>query len=150
MQRLIPTVLAAALGLVLAACRDATEPPRRAIPRPALNLVSQITVTDLGTLGGDVSRAFAINALGQVAGTSTSASGAPRAFLWANGVMQDLGTLGGRFSSAHAINDLGQVAGNSLTSSGAGHAFLWANGVMQDLGSLGGDESAPIAMNALG
>ena len=150
MQRLIPTVLAAALGLVLAACRDATEPPRRAIPRPALNLVSQITVTDLGTLGGDVSRAFAINALGQVAGTSTSASGAPRAFLWANGVMQDLGTLWDNGTEAIAINDLGQVAVNTTNRLGAEHAFLWASGTMQDLGTLGGPFSFATGINAAG
>src|SRR6266704_2464509 len=98
--------------VVLAACRDATEPPRPAVPRPALNVVSQITVTDLGTLGGDLtSRAFAINALGQVVGYSNTASGAKHAFLWANGTMQDLGTLGGEVSGASGINRLGQVAG---------------------------------------
>ena len=76
--------------VVLAACREATEPPRPAVPRPALNLVSQVTVTDLGTLGGRISRAFAINDLGQVAGTSNTPSGSEHAFLWASGMMQGL------------------------------------------------------------
>ena len=126
-------------GLGVAACRDATEPPRPAVPRPALNLVSQITVTDLGTLGGRISRAFAINDLGQVAGYSQTSSGSEHAFLWASGMMQDLGTLGGNISVARAINDPGQVVGTSSTLLADGHAFLWANGVMQDLGTLGGD-----------
>src|SRR6266566_4811074 len=133
--------------LVLAACQDATEPPRPALPRPALNLASQITVTDLGTLAGDVSSvAYAINGLGQVVGSS----GADHAFFWANGTMQDLGTLGGDCSVADAINALGQVVGSNFTASGAGHAFLWANGTMQDLGTLGGGNSLAIAINDLG
>src|SRR6266571_6367936 len=69
-------------ALGVAACRDSTEPPRPAVPRPALNLVSQITVTDLGTLGGRISRAFAINDIGQVAGYSQTSSGSEHAFLW--------------------------------------------------------------------
>src|SRR6266699_3358320 len=139
-------------GLGVAACRDATEPPRPAVPRPAFNVVGQITVTDLGTLGGDVSsRAFAINALGQVAGFSSSTSLGEHAFFWANGTMQALGTLGGYYSAATAMNDLGQVVGSSATASTDFHAFLWANGVMQDLGVLGGGlESRAIAINDLG
>ncbi len=109
--------------VVLAACRDATEPARPAVPRPSLSVVSQITVTDLGTLGGDVSsRAFAINALGQVAGFSSSTSLGEHAFFWANGTMQALGTLGGYYSAATAMNDLGQVVGSSATASTDFHA----------------------------
>jgi probable HAF family extracellular repeat protein len=72
-------------------------------------------ILDLGTLGGTLSRAYAINASGQVAGASTTATGATHAFLWTPGQgMQDLGTLGGGPSStARGINDQGQVVGGS-------------------------------------
>ena len=85
-----------------------------------------ISVTDLGTLGGTYSSAAAINNLGQVVGDSYTASGESHAFSWtAAGGMVDLGTLGGTDSNATAVNDLGQVVGRSTTASGEVHATLW-------------------------
>ena len=50
---------------------------------------------DLGTLGGTSSRAYAINSLGYVAGSSTTATGATHAFLWTpTQGMQDLWQFG--------------------------------------------------------
>jgi len=46
-------------------------------------LSEQITITDLGTLGGRYSGARCINNLGQVVGESDTASGYPHATLWA-------------------------------------------------------------------
>jgi len=80
---------------------------------------------DLGTLGGKLSSAAAINGLGQVAGSSSTASGESHAFFWANGVMQDLGTLGGGFGTAVGLNAHRQVVGASKTRSNAVHAALW-------------------------
>jgi len=123
---------------------------------------------DLGTLGGAISWATAINAKGQVTGVSyVPGDSTSHAFLWTpagtdgvagNPQMKDLGTLagdpkhgnspGGPSSQALAINDKGQVAGYSDTGVGAqSHAFLWTPGrtdgvptnpQMRDLGSLGG------------
>src|SRR5215213_1488199 len=88
----------------------------------------QLSITDLGTLGGGNSLAFGTNDLGQVVGESSTASGRSHAFLWQNGKMRDLGTLGGRYSIAWEINDHGQVVGESSTASGRSRAFLWQRG----------------------
>ena len=91
----------------------------------------QISIIDLGTLGGTFSFAGAINERGQVVGYSETASGEIHAFLWHQGVMTDLGTLGGTISQAFTINERGQVVGNSDTALGEGHAALWTKGCPQ-------------------
>jgi probable HAF family extracellular repeat protein len=113
-------------------------------------------MTDLGTLGGDFSRASAINPRGQVVGDlfifdpEGSDEDPPefQAFLWEKGVRTDLGTLGGTDSRALGINPRGQVVGVSRTASGVEHAFLWEKGVMTDLGTLGGGFSQANAINS--
>ena len=64
-------------------------------------------LTDLGP-----GEANAINALGQVAGTS-SATGSDQAFLYAGGTFTYLGSLGGGLSRGNAVNLGGSVAGGS-------------------------------------
>src|SRR3972149_6488358 len=79
------------------------------------------TMVNLGSLGGTESNGSAINASGQVAGSSlTTADAAYHAFLWkpttpngTSGTMYDLGTLGGTESFGSAINASGQGAGFS-------------------------------------
>ena len=109
---------------------------------------------DLGTLGGTSSGGAAVNASGQVTGSSYTTipgvySVVYHAFRWDGGVMQDLGTLGGSFSFGSAISDSGQVTGAADTPDGASHAFLWDGAVMKDLGTLGGSIYGA-AINALG
>jgi len=98
----------------------------------------QYGITDLGTLGGIYSLAYAINDSGQVVGESVTSNGYTRAFLYSgSGPMQDLGTLGGASSKAFGINNSGQVVGTAPLSSGRDHAFLYSGGgPMQDLGTL--------------
>jgi probable HAF family extracellular repeat protein len=95
-------------------------------------------VTNLGSLGGSVQVALAINNRDQVAGVSNLPGDATyHAFIWRKGMMTDLGTLpGDSFSWAWGINDQGQVVGYSSDANGNSRAFLWQDGVMTDLNSL--------------
>jgi len=92
---------------------------------------------DLGTLGGTLSRARAINDSGYVVGTAQTTEGYSHAFFYnGSGFLQDLGTLGGTSSSATGINNYGQIVGASSTG-GQDHAFLRnGNGPLQDLNNL--------------
>lgn len=98
-------------------------------------------IQSLGTLGGMMSSAYAINDNNAVVGYSYTTDWEEHAFIWdeTNG-MRDLGTLGGNVhSAANAINANNVVAGKSVTTDMKLHAFIWdeVNG-MQDLGTLGG------------
>lgn len=111
---------------------------------------------DLGTLGGDFSRPYHVNALAQVVGESALAGNlASHAFLWMQTQgMQDLGTLGGCESLAEGINLFGRVVGGSIVSGcdfSQFHGFLWTKAEgMKDIGTLGGDFSEAKAINAFG
>lgn len=77
-----------------------------------------------------------INEAGVIVGTATNAAGAPRVFVWENGVMRELDAFRDRPTLAHAINDRGQILG---TVGGADPGFfVWDNGVARRVGSLGG------------
>jgi len=105
---------------------------------------------DLGNLGDDYNEAKGINALGQVAGTSTTApDGHARAYLLDSGLMRDLGTLGGPTSIGAALNDLGHVVGTSTDASGVSHAFLYDGSTMQALPACEKSETwpTPTALN---
>jgi probable HAF family extracellular repeat protein len=84
-------------------------------------------MTDLGTLGGTTSVATAVNALGQVVGNSTIASGAKQPFFYAGGVMVNLNSVVPGLSNINAdklyLNDAGQIAGTG-TIGGQQHAFV--------------------------
>lgn len=108
--------------------------------RPAVAVAADTTyeVKDLGTLGGDLSRARDINDLGQVVGESRIVTGELRAFLYEGGQMDTLATLGGPVSRAFGINEGGTVVGESRISSANNQlrAFLYENGAMRNLGTL--------------
>ena len=89
------------------------------------------TLKDLGPLGlgGTNSFGFAVNASGQVAGASTTASGTDHAFLYSSGQMLDLNSLiapgsGLTLTKAYGISDNGYITGIGVTSNGQTHAFL--------------------------
>jgi probable HAF family extracellular repeat protein len=109
----------------------------------ATRAAPSITMTDLGTLGGENSVAYDLNLYGRVTGYSETASGETHAFMWRRGHMTDIGSLGGGMSIGTAINDSGYVVGRSSTASGGIYAFVWRNSPMVSLGTLpGGNYSA--------
>jgi probable HAF family extracellular repeat protein len=90
----------------------------------------------LGTLGGNRSFAYGINAAGTVVGAADYESGGCcHAFVWkASSGMRDLGTFGGPNSQAFALNNSGQVVGDAQISTNYWHAFLYnGNGSLIDL-----------------
>ena len=102
-------------------------------------------LSDLGTLGGTGSVAYAIDDAGRVVGESHIAGSRSRAFSWTSGGgMVDLGTLGGNYSGARGVNQTGQSVGSAspeamiaLNMRSAGQA----GGGMVSLGTLGGTNS---------
>lgn len=119
---------------MIAARRDGAPPPLPSPPRPSASdadragAAAAYDVTDVGTLGGRFSDAYAINEAGQVVGVANPKRlwQRGRAFLWQNGRMTDLGVLGRyRRSAAVGINDGGAIIGASYTRYDYHHAFVW-------------------------
>ncbi|WP_051109963.1 PEP-CTERM sorting domain-containing protein [Massilia niastensis] len=115
------------------------------------------SLTELGTFGGLLSFATAINASGHVAGFASVPSGNFEdpdryASVYRDGRQVNLGSLGGRISEASDINDAGFVAGWSELADGSERPFLYSplDGRMIDLGSLGGLSGRANAVNGDG
>jgi probable HAF family extracellular repeat protein len=113
------------------------------------------TLTDLGTLGGSNSIAYAIADNGEIVGTSDVGSTAYRhAFTYIDGEMRDLGTLSGGNSTATAVNAQGEVTGYSDNAApgqpSLARAFLYAGGAMRDIGTLGGSVAKGKAISSTG
>lgn len=98
------------------------------------------TVVPIGTLGGNTTTAYAVNAAGVVVGESETASGESHAFILRNGTMYDISPAGGS-SAAFAVNRVGQVAGRALFD-GEVQGFVYRDNSFQLLGTMGGLESA--------
>ena len=117
---------------------------------------------DLGTLGGDTSIGYGVNAAGQVVGQADTAAGIGHAFYHAGGATDtpvDLGALSTdatAASAAYAINNARSIVGWTHTGSETTfnlerHAFFKADGgLMQDLGALGFGDSVAYDINNQG
>jgi probable HAF family extracellular repeat protein len=120
-------------------------------------------IYNLGTLGGEQSRSFGINAAGQVTGYSNSEDNTNHAFRFtrnsgSGGILADLHAPDDYDSYGYAINDAGQVTGARSMMIGPSYyerAFLYSgtpgsDGAMADLGTLGGSDSYGRGINAFG
>lgn len=103
---------------------------------------------DLGTLGGLVSQAFAVNAAGQVTGYAETGA-EPHAFLFSGAAMIDIGSLTGLPNSfGYDINDLSHVAGTAYDKNYKRPVpFLYRDNTAVDLGALGGKGASALALN---
>jgi len=123
-----------------------------------LSLVATVawsqSLTWLGTLGGNWSKAHGVSADGSVVvGVARNSAGQYLAFRWTvDGGMQGLGTLGGDASEAHGVSaDGAVVVGKARNTAGRWRAFRWTvDGGMQDLGTLGGNASEAYGVSAYG
>jgi probable HAF family extracellular repeat protein len=80
--------------------------------RADITALPAYTIIDLGTLGGDVGEAFAVNDNGIVVGTSDLASGYGHGFRYDGTLpIQDLGKLVGEGSDASDVNASGVIVG---------------------------------------
>lgn len=108
---------------------------------------AQYRVVVLGALNAPLSYPNAINARGQVVGTSSvpdtpEAQALVHGYLWENGRMTDLGTLpGGFWSDAQDINDRGQIVGLALDEIFRPHAVIWEQGQIRELPPPSGADS---------
>lgn len=131
-------------GWVVGASQNGAIDPLTGFPEMNAVLWKDGEIINLGTLGGNVSGANAVNNRGQVVGGALNTipdlfpntfyfsmpyildcfafyffppSTESHAFLWEEGKIHDLGTLGGPDSVAWFVNDRGQVAGQSTVNS---------------------------------
>lgn len=130
---------------------NSTPNPTTGIPTIDPFLWESGRMLDLGSLGGTLGFANALNDRGEVVGSSDLPGDQIfHPFLSSGGIIRDLGTLGGDSGEAFWINDVGEVVGRAdVPGSQAHHAFLWKQGVMTDLGTPDGDMcSTALALNA--
>jgi probable HAF family extracellular repeat protein len=107
---------------------------------------------DLGALGGDWSRADAVNNRGQVVGQAQTDTGEIHPFLWRKGHMTDLAErgLGGDYVTVTDINDRGEIVGRRPVEMGVWHAFRWSDGRVIDLGPADSWDSGAEAISNRG
>jgi len=99
----------------------------------AAYVVTSVTATDIGTLGGSTSEAYDINNLGNIVGASDNAFGVRRGFLYKAGAFNDVtATMGPGESLAQGINNRDVVVGYWTNSTGM-HAYRWDGGVITPL-----------------
>ena len=109
---------------------------------------------ELGTLGGDDTRIFDINADGAVVvGHGETSTGEYHAWVWTEDQgMRDLGGLSDSSSSANLVSADGtMIFGDSLNAYGLGELVIWEGGaVIRGLGPVGIDNAIPTSVSDSG
>ncbi|HZB28872.1 MAG TPA: hypothetical protein VE465_01775 [Streptosporangiaceae bacterium] len=139
-----PMLVVAALALVLAAASPVAGAGAGSAAEGSITgAVRGYRLVDLGTLGGRISYATAMNDRGAVVGGSALADDFTfHGFLWRAGKMTDLGLF-----RPMDINNKGQIVGTRDDRNGT---YLWRAGKLIELGTLGGAFSSPRAINDRG
>lgn len=106
-------------------------------------------ITDLGTLGGTVSRAYGLNGQNHVVGASTTASGQIRAFRWRNDTLTVLAGADSGSTQAMAINDDGLIAGVRQQGT-TFEPVVWSNDSLASIPGFQGTVGAAYAVNSSG
>ncbi|MGZ8269727.1 MAG: DUF3466 family protein [Methylophilus sp.] len=111
------------------------------------------TITDLGTLGGNFSYAYAINNSGQIVGTSevVANTGDKNATLWDSNGITNLSSLDNSLNEAFAINNSGQIISSTDTTDFRNLLAKLLNGTsVTDLIPLDGTASVANSINDSG
>jgi probable HAF family extracellular repeat protein len=123
-------------------CANTTPPPYPGAPHAVL-WKSDGSAIYLGSFGGPVSIASAINERGDVSGTSLDADRSPQAFLWTPETRKlvQLALPAGFVAAVNpcckTINDSREIVGFMFNADfSVQHAFLWKAGTMVDLNEL--------------
>ncbi|HTE20264.1 MAG TPA: hypothetical protein VK689_18010 [Armatimonadota bacterium] len=152
--RVAAKIAALAVPLCLGTLHSMTPPATGQVPASPEFAVEDVGFTIVNSSAIDISNLPAINATGQVAGTSGIGNGVYRAHRTNEDltVRQDLGALGGEYSEGADINASAQVAGTAQLRDGTPRAFRFTTGQgMRELGTLGeGGFSEGNAINDLG
>src|SRR5450631_3411749 len=118
-------------------------------------LFSNGKVTNISTLGSNVSVATAINGSAEIVGWNFFYSNPnfdPQAFLYSNGHMTSINSpsIFPSGNEAFGVNDSGEVVGTGYVTDSDFHAFLYSGGKMTDLGPRGALQASAIAINNSG
>jgi len=118
-------------------------------------LFSNGKVTNISTLGSNVSVGTAINGSAEIVGWNDFYSNPnfnPQAFLYSNGRMTSINSpsVFPSGTEAFGINDSGEVVGTGYMTDSNFHAFLYSGGKMTDLGPRGAFQAVAVAINNSG
>ncbi|WP_440225480.1 hypothetical protein ACQQ2N_09545 [Dokdonella sp. MW10] len=96
--------------------------------------VPRYEIVDIGTLGGELANAHAINDSGTVVGVAMNEDWVEQPFIWRNGIMASIGSLmpsGTDHGIARGLSNAGHVAGYAMApasdfpGASVAHAFFW-------------------------
>ena len=113
----------------------------------ALLASTQVAQTSIDVPGALATRAFGINAVGQIVGSYTDATGT-HGYLWANGEFTTIQVPTAISTEAWGINPQGDIVGRySIAGQARTFGFLWRDGVFTDISVPGHLHTLPIKIS---